>query len=200
MEAGIMQTYWHTAFYLATGTTAPPMGSGNLTSAPYQAFRTRDGWINIGAANQANYERLLQVLDAPALAQDPRFRTNADRMAHREALVAAITERLQQYASAHWLAELDKAGLPVGPILSIPEMLAHPQTVARDMVVETQHTRAGTVKALGLPIKFSATPGKVTRAAPVLGEHTYEVLAEVGYSHAEIDQLVRDGAAVAADI
>jgi formyl-CoA transferase len=200
MEAGIMQTYWHTAFYLATGTTAPPMGSGNLTSAPYQAFRTRDGWINIGAANQANYERLLQVLDAPALAQDPRFRTNADRMAHREALVAAITERLQQYDSAHWLAELDKAGLPVGPILSIPEMLAHPQTVARDMVVETQHTRAGTVKALGLPIKFSATPGKVTRAAPVLGEHTYEVLAEVGYSHAEIDQLVRDGAAVAADI
>lgn len=200
MEAGIMQTYWHTAFYLATGTTAPPMGSGNLTSAPYQAFRTRDGWINIGAANQANYERLLQVLDAPELAADPRFRTNADRMAHREELVAAITARLQRRDSAHWLAVLDQAGLPVGPILSIPEMLAHPQTQAREMVVETRHARAGTVKALGLPIKFSATPGRVTGPAPVLGEHTYAVLAEVGYTRAEIDQLVREGGAVAAEI
>jgi crotonobetainyl-CoA:carnitine CoA-transferase CaiB-like acyl-CoA transferase len=196
-EAGIMQTYWHTAYYFATGTTAPPMGSANLTSAPYQTFRTRDGWINIGAANQANYERLLQVLNAPELADDARFRTNADRMANRDTLVRAITERLQQHDSAYWLVELDKAGLPVGPILSIPEMLVHPQTRAREMVVETQHRRAGTVKALGLPIKFSKTPGAVTRPAPVFGEHTYEVLAELGYSRTEIDWLVQEGAAVA---
>jgi formyl-CoA transferase len=198
MEAGIMQTYWHAAFYLASGQLAPPMGSGNLTSAPYQAFRTRDGWINIGAANQANYERLLKALDAPELADDARFRTNADRMANREALVAAITERLQARDSAYWLEVLDRAGLPVGPILSIAEMLEHPQTQAREMVVATDHPKAGRVQSLGLPIKFSDTPGAVTRPAPLLGEHTYEVLSEAGYSRAEIDRFVADGVAVAA--
>ena len=198
MEAGIMQTYWHTAYYLATGEAAPPMGSGNLTSAPYQAFRTRDGWINIGAANQSNWERLLEALGAQELADDPRFRTNADRMAHREELAELISERLQRHDTAHWLEVLDRAGLPVGPILSIPEMLAHPQTLARGMVVETEHPRAGRVRSLGLPVKFSQTPGTVRRPAPLLGEHTYEVLQEVGYSRAEIDALVAQGAAVAA--
>jgi len=198
MEAGIMQTYWHTAYYLATGEAAPPMGSGNLTSAPYQAFRTRDGWINIGAANQSNWERLLEALGAQELGDDPRFRTNADRMAHREELAELISERLQRHDTAHWLEVLDRAGLPVGPILSIPEMLAHPQTLARGMVVETEHPRAGRVRSLGLPVKFSQTPGTVRRPAPLLGEHTYEVLQEVGYSRAEIDALVAQGVAVAA--
>jgi len=198
MEAGIMQTYWHTAYYLAMGEAAPPMGSGNLTSAPYQAFRTRDGWINIGAANQSNWERLLEALGAQELGDDPRFRTNADRMAHREELAELISERLQRHDTAHWLEVLDRAGLPVGPILSIPEMLAHPQTLARGMVVETEHPRAGRVRSLGLPVKFSQTPGTVRRPAPLLGEHTYEVLQEVGYSRAEIDALVAQGAAVAA--
>jgi formyl-CoA transferase len=198
MEAGIMQTYWHTAHYLASGEVAPPMGSGNLTSAPYQAFRTRDGWINIGAANQANYERLLQVLEAPELAADPRFRTNADRMRHREVLVALITERLEVHGTDYWLERLDRAGLPVGPVLEIPEMLAHPQTRARGMVVETVHPRAGRTAALGLPVKFSATPGGVRRPAPLLGEHTYEVLQTLGYTTVEIDGLVEQGIALAA--
>lgn len=196
MEAGIMQTYWHTAYYFATGEAAPPMGSGNLTSAPYQAFRTRDGWINIGAANQANWERLLEALEAPELADDPRFRSNAARMAHRAELAEMLSARLQQHDTTHWLEVLDRAGLPVGPILSVPEMLEHPQTVAREMVVETEHPKAGRVRSLGLPVKFSETPGTVRRPAPLLGQHTYEVLQEVGYSRADIDVLVTQGAAV----
>ena len=196
MEAGIMQTYWHAASYLASGQLAPPMGSANLTSAPYQAFRTRDGWINIGAANQGNYERLLKALDAQDLTNDPRFRTNADRMMHREALVAALTERLRKHDTAHWLDVLDRAGLPVGPILSIAQMLEHPQTIAREMVVETEHARAGRVKSLGLPIKFSDTPGAITRPAPLLGEHSHEVLLETGYTSFEIDKLIEDGVVV----
>jgi len=196
LEAGIMQTYWHTAYYLATGQAAPPMGSGNLTSAPYQAFRTRDGWINIGAANQANWERLLEALDAQDLATDPRFRSNAGRMRHRDTLAEALSERLQRQSTAHWLDVLDRAGLPVGPILSVPEMLEHPQTLAREMVVETEHPKAGRVRSLGLPVKFSETPGAVTRPAPLLGEHTYEVLYEAGYTTFEIDRMVEEGAAV----
>jgi crotonobetainyl-CoA:carnitine CoA-transferase CaiB-like acyl-CoA transferase len=198
-EAGIMQTYWHTAYFLATGTAAPPMGSGNLTSAPYQAFKTRDGWINIGAANQTNWERLLSVLNAPELADDPRFKTNRDRMAHRHELVEVLTRYFVESTTEEWLKVLEPAGLPVGPILSIPEMLSHPQTQAREMVVETEHRRLGRVKSLGFPIKLSATPGAVTRSAPILGEHTREVLREHGYSEVEIEALVHEGAVVAAD-
>ena len=196
-EAGIMQTYWHTAFFLATGETAPPMGSGNLTSAPYQAFATKDGWVNVGAANQANWERLVTVLADPALAADTRFDTNPGRMAHRAELVEALTPHFRRRSTAEWIEELEAAGLPAGPILSIPEMLEHPQTLARSMVVETEHVRVGRIKSLGFPVRFSETPGKVTRPAPVLGQHTREVLAEYGYSASRIDELIAGGAVIA---
>jgi len=198
-EAGIQQNYWQVAIYLATGVTPPPMGSGNPLNAPYQAFQTKDGWVNIGAANQANYERLLQVLNAPELAADPRFRTNAERMANRPALIEALTRYLKTRTAAEWIAELEKVGLPVGPILTIPEMLQHPQTIAREMVVETKHTKLGKTKSLGLPIKFSATPGAVRRAAPIFGEHTREVLTQAGYSQDEIVKFLQEGAVAAAD-
>lgn len=193
-EAGIMQTYWHSAIFFATGRAPGPLGSAHVLNAPYQAFPTRDGWINIGAANQANYERLLQVLDAREIADDPRFRSNADRMAHREALVDALSQHLRLRTTAEWIPPLEKAGLPVGPVLGIGEMLAHPQTAAREMVVETDHSIAGKTRSLGLPVKFSATPGSVRRGAPVLGEHTREVLREIGYRDEEIDALATSGA------
>jgi len=195
-EAGVMQTYWHSAIALATGKSPGPLGSAHLLTAPYQAFPTRDGWINIGAANQANWERLLAVLEAPELAQDPRFADNAGRMRHREALVSALTPHLERRTTADWVAVLDRAGLPVGPVLSITEMLEHPQTLARGMVVETDHPRVGKTRSLGLPIKFSATPGGPVRPAPVLGQHTREVLREIGYSDVEIAALEREGAIV----
>ena len=198
-EAGIMQTYWQAAGFLASGAVPRRLGSGHPLTAPYQAFRTRDGWIIIGASNQANYERLLKALDAPELAADPRFRTNVERMMNREALIEALTAHLKARDTAEWIAELEKTGMPVGPILSLPEVLAHPQTLAREMVIETEHSRIGKTKSLGLPIKFSETPGEVKRAAPVLGEHIREVLRETGYSGKEIEELLREGAVVAAD-
>jgi len=197
-EAGVMQTYWHSAIALATGKSPGPLGSAHLLTAPYQAFPTRDGWINIGAANQANWERLVKVLEAPELARDPRFADNAGRMEHREALVSALTPHLERRTTAEWVAVLDQAGLPVGPVLSITEMLEHPQTLARGMVVETEHPRVGKTKSLGLPVKFSETPGGTVRPAPVLGQHTREVLQEIGYAEEEISRLEREGAVVSA--
>ena len=197
-EAGIIQTYWHAAYFFATGTAAPAMGSGNLTSAPYQAFQTSDGWVNVGAANQANWERLIAVLNAPKLGDDPRFASNASRMKHRTELAEALTPIFRKATTANWCEKLEEAGLPVGPVLSIPEMLAHPQTVVRDMVVETRHRRIGKVPALGFPIRFSQTKGEVTRSAPMLGEHTREVLAEYDYSANEIEKLIKEGAIGAA--
>jgi crotonobetainyl-CoA:carnitine CoA-transferase CaiB-like acyl-CoA transferase len=194
-EAGVQQTYWQAAILFATGESPGPSGSAHILSAPYQAFPARDGWLNIGGANQANWERVARVLGAPEWIDDPRFRTNADRMNHLPALVEAMNARLATRTVAEWIAALEREGVPCGPINSIARMLADPQTVARDMVIELVHPRAGRTHALGLPIKLSATPGRVARPAPLLGQHTREVLAEFGFAPAEIEALLASGAA-----
>ena len=179
-EAGITHTYWQSAIAFATGQAPGPMGSAHPLNAPYQAFRTSDGWICVGAANQRNWERLLGLIDAPELAADPRFATNRDRMENREALEAALNAVFAGRDTADWLAVMEEGGLPAGPVLDVREMHADPQTRAREMVVTLEHPSAGPVETIGLPVKFSATPGRVSRPAPRLGEHTAEVLAELG--------------------
>jgi crotonobetainyl-CoA:carnitine CoA-transferase CaiB-like acyl-CoA transferase len=152
----------------------------------------------VGAANQGNWLRLIEVLGAPesgpALSDDPRFATNADRMRNLPALQEALTPLFKIRTSAEWLRRLEEAGVPAGPVLDVGQMHADPQALARDMIVETTHPVAGPVKSLGLPIKFSETPGSVRRPAPILGEHTREVLIEYGFSDAEADQLAAQGA------
>jgi formyl-CoA transferase len=197
-EAGLQQMYWPAANYFGNGTVLPKMGSANSTSTPYQAFRSRDGWINIGAANQANYQRLVEVIEMPELATDPRFATNQNRMANREELVALLTERLQTRTTDEWMALFDVAGLPAGPVLEIPDALSHPQALARGMIVETEHPAAGTVKGIGLPIRFSNGKSDACLPAPLLGQHTREVLMEAGYSVEEVDALLRQKAVIAA--
>jgi crotonobetainyl-CoA:carnitine CoA-transferase CaiB-like acyl-CoA transferase len=194
MEAAIQQTYWQAAIYFATGQNSGPTGSAHILTAPYQAFPTKDGWINVGGANQSNWERIVKVIGRPELSDDPRFRTNGDRMKNLAALTPLIAERLERRPSADWIREFEAAGVPVGPVNKIGDMLADEQVRARDMVVEVDHARAGRVKALGHPIKFSDTRGEVKRAAPLLGQHTREVLGELGYCAARIDELVGEGA------
>ncbi|MBA4743563.1 MAG: CoA transferase [Azoarcus sp.] len=194
MEAGIQQTFWQSAIYFATGVSPKPTGSAHVLAAPYQAFPTADGWINIGGANQANWERIATLVGAPELITDPRFATNSDRMANREELARLLGDHLKQRSTANWLEDLDAAGIPAGPINDIAAMAADPQTLAREMVVELDHPKAGRTHALGLPIKFSATPGKVVTPAPTLGQHTREVLRDAGYADAEIDALAASGA------
>jgi crotonobetainyl-CoA:carnitine CoA-transferase CaiB-like acyl-CoA transferase len=194
MEAAIQQTYWQAAIYFATGQNSGPTGSAHILTAPYQAFPTKDGWINVGGANQSNWERIVKVIGRPELAQDPRFLTNGDRMKNLAALTPLIAQPLKARPSAEWIREFEAAGVPVGPVNKIGDMLADEQVRARDMVVEVDHARAGRVKALGHPIKFSDTRGEVKRAAPLLGQHTREVLGELGYSAARIDELVGEGA------
>jgi crotonobetainyl-CoA:carnitine CoA-transferase CaiB-like acyl-CoA transferase len=195
-EAAITQTYWQSAIALATGISPGPMGSAHPLNAPYQAFETADGWINIGAANQANWERLIAVLGAPALNDDPRFSSNANRMAHLDELSETLNEMFRARTTDEWLRLLDDAGVPAGPVLSITEMHADPQARAREMVVPTQHPVAGEVETIGLPVKFSETPGGVRRHAPTLGMHTREVLDELGYCSEEIARLLDSGAAL----
>jgi crotonobetainyl-CoA:carnitine CoA-transferase CaiB-like acyl-CoA transferase len=188
-EAGIQQLYWQAAIYFATGEAPGPTGSAHILSAPYQAFRVADGWVTIGGANQGNWERLVRVLQAPELLADPRFASNAERMQNLDALTEVLNRKLGSWKKTDLLAALDAAGLPCGPINSIADVAADPQALAREMVVEFEHPRAGRTRALGLPVKLSATPGRVSRPAPTFGQHTREVLGEFGFGPAEIDAL-----------
>jgi crotonobetainyl-CoA:carnitine CoA-transferase CaiB-like acyl-CoA transferase len=162
-------------------------------TAPYQAFAARDGWLNIGGANQANWERIADVLGHPEWRDDPRFRTNSARMANLDALTDAMSAVLATRPKAEWIAAFDAAGVPAGPVHTIGEALEHPQTLARGMVVDLAHPQAGATRALGCPLHFSATPTRVTRPAPMLGEHTREVLRDYGYADAEVDTLLAGG-------
>ena len=196
LEAGVMQTFWQSAIFIGSGREIGPLGSAHPMTAPYQAFETGDGWITVGASNQVNYVRLTQVLEAPELRDDPRFADNKLRMANLEALVDELTSRFKRKPSAAWLAALDAVGVPAGPVKTIEQMLADPQVRARDMVVDLTHPRAGETQAIGCPIKFSATPSHVGRPAPMLGQHTTEVLGEFGFDADEIRELLASGAAV----
>ena len=191
-EAGIVQTYFHSAIFLATGQSPGPTGSAHIMSAPYQAFPTADGWVTVGAANQANWLRLIEVIEAPDLIGDPRFKENADRMEHLDELTEVLQPYFRRRTSADWLLQFEKAGLPAGPIYNMKEVLENEQTQVRNMLTEVPHQSLGKTKTIGAPVKFSLTPSKVRRGAPVLGQHTSEILAEVGFSADEIKSMERD--------
>jgi crotonobetainyl-CoA:carnitine CoA-transferase CaiB-like acyl-CoA transferase len=197
LEAGVMQTYWQSAMTLATGEAPGPLGSAHPLNAPYQAFETADGWIVVGGANQRAWQRLVEALGAPDLAEDPRFRDNRDRMRHLDALVAALQPHFARRSSADWLARLEAAGVPAGPVNDIAQVHADPQVLARDMVVEVEHRTLGPVKTLGLPVKFSKTPGGPRFGAPIYGQHSREILKQYGFAGAEIESLIDSGAVVA---
>jgi crotonobetainyl-CoA:carnitine CoA-transferase CaiB-like acyl-CoA transferase len=194
-EAAITHTYWQSAIAFATGVSPGPMGSAHPLNAPYQAFETADGWINVGAANQGNWERFAALIGAPGLCDDPRFAANSGRMANRAELEAALNAILRQRTTDAWLAVFEAGGLPAGPVLSIAEMHAHPQTVAREMAPVVDHPVAGRMQTIGMPVKFGGTPGGVRRPAPLLGQHTAEVLGEAGFGPDQIAAMLKSGAA-----
>jgi crotonobetainyl-CoA:carnitine CoA-transferase CaiB-like acyl-CoA transferase len=178
-EGALALSIWEAAELWATGRTPGPLGSAHRLTAPYQALRTRDGHITVGGNNQRLWERTCAAIGRDDLVEDPRFATNADRMANRAELVGELESALAARDTDDWVEILEDAEVPVGPIHDYRQVFEDPHTLAREMMVEVEHPVEGTIKALGIPVKLSDTPGAVRRPAPLLGEHTEEILREV---------------------
>jgi formyl-CoA transferase/CoA:oxalate CoA-transferase len=171
--------YLLTAYY-ATGEVPVCTGSAHPNFAPYQAFETRDGYVVIAAGSDGLWRGLCEALGVPRMADDPRFRTNPDRVRHRAELEAMIAGQTRARTTAETVATLAGANIPCAPVNRIDVVLNDPQTAAREMVASVVHPRIPDLKLAGLPVKFSMTPGAIHRPPPLLGEHTGEVLAEFG--------------------
>jgi crotonobetainyl-CoA:carnitine CoA-transferase CaiB-like acyl-CoA transferase len=193
LEGGIAYTFWESAMYFATGDVPGPKGSAHRLTAPYQAFETSDGYVNIGAANQANWERLCAAIGREELVSDSKFVEPRDRMDNLDELIATLEQTFSQKSSEYWLDALEAAGVPAGPIYDIRQVYEDPQVRAREMIFETDHPVAGRTSNIGIPIKLSETPGRFQRPAPTLGQHTDEVLRELGRSDGEIAALRAQG-------
>lgn len=194
VDAGLAWTVWEAAAYFGKGEVPKRNGTAHRVSAPYQGFKTKDGFILIGAGNQKLWEKLcLYVLKKPEWIKDQRFLTNSIRAANVAELEVEMEQVLTKESSDYWLQLLDQHGIPSGPILSYDEALNNEQIQSRDMILEYEHPVGGWMKTLGFPAKFSETPGKLTKPAPLLGQHNKEVLTELGYAVEEVERFVDEG-------
>lgn len=195
-EAGIMHTFWQTAIYHATGEIPEPMGSAHPLSAPYQAFPTKDTSLVVGAANQSTWLKFVEAIDSPHLAEDPRFETSNSRMTNLDALVETLTEILSHRTTSEWLVKLEAGGVPAGPVYDVKEMSEDPHTIARGMIAKVPAATGGDHSVIAHPVKYSADPTSIRRGAPLMGEHSREVLAEFGFADDEINSLIDSGAII----
>ena len=193
LEAGIAYTIWESALYFAEGEIPGPLGSAHRVSAPYQALRTQDGYINIGAATQATWEQFCRAIGQENLIEDPRFKVPGDRKAREGELAELLELTLSRQTTAYWLELLAQAGVVAGPIYNMEQVYQDPQVKAREMVIDLEDPELGPLHNIGIPIKLSATPGRINRRAPALGEHSEEVLLAAGFSPAEVALLVENG-------
>ena len=190
LESAIAYTVWESSSFFATQKIPEALGSSHRLSAPYQALRTSDGYINIGAPNQSNWERLCKTIKREDLIKNEKFLDNSLRLLNREILEKELESTLKQKNSNDWLDILEKEGVPAGPILNMSEVWSNEQVKFRDMDVVTEHSKAGQIHNIGIPVKLKENPGEIKSAAPILGENTREILFEIGYSNKEINDFI----------
>ncbi|MCE2485737.1 MAG: CoA transferase [Desulfurellaceae bacterium] len=196
LEAGIALSIWESTQYFTRGEIPEPMGSAHRLSAPYQAIKCADGYINLGAANTRTWQRFAHAIGRPELLERPEYENERQRVLNRHLLTRDIEDVTSIKSRAHWLAVLEEAGVPCGPILDYAEVFNDPHIQARGMVQEMDHPVGGKIQVLGPAVKLSETPARLTRRSPLFGEHTAELMRELGYADAEIRELSEAGAVV----
>ena len=193
-----LQVSWLTyqaGVYFATGKVPGKAGAAHPTLVPYQAFLCQDGkYLNVAVGSERIWQRFCQGMSLRHLAEQPDYADNAHRVVNRSQLVPLLEAEFQNKPVAEWVDQLQEAGVPCGPVNDLADVLSDPQVLARDMMLEIPHPTLGTLKQTGIPIKFSQTPGSITAHPPLLGEHTGQILAELGYSDAKINDLRESGA------
>jgi crotonobetainyl-CoA:carnitine CoA-transferase CaiB-like acyl-CoA transferase len=194
VDAGLAWTLWEAGAYFGSGEVPAAAGTRHRRSTPYQAYRTVDGFVTIGANNDRLWKRFAEdVVQRPEWLTDPRFETLPDRMAHIDELEQEIEAVTTTRTTDEWVEVCDKAGVPGGPVLTYDETLVDPHVVARDMVVDLEHPIIGPMRTVGTGARFSGLDFEVRGPAPWLGQHTAEVLTERGLSEDEIGRLFDDG-------
>ena len=193
LEAGISYTVWESSVYFTDGEIPGPLGSAHRVSAPYQALRTKDGYINIGAGTQPTWEQFCRAIGREDLIIDPRFKVPGDRKKREVELAALLEETFIQQTTDQWMELFEKTGVVAGPIYNMEQVYQDPQVQARDMLVDLEDPELGTLHNIGIPVKLSETPGRIRRRAPSLGEHSVEILKEFGFFREEVDSLVQAG-------
>ena len=191
-----LQVAWLTymgGYYFATGTNPQKVGAAHPTLVPYQAFMCEDGnYINVAVGSERLWERFCKAMNLERLFDDPHYAQNGDRVRNRPQLVPLLQEEFLRKPVSVWVRQLEEGGVPCGPINQLSDVFADPQVLARNMLVEIPHPTLGKIKQAGIPIKFSKTEGAIDRHPPQLGEHTQEVLTQLGYSQEDLERLKQE--------
>ncbi len=185
---------YQASIYLTTGTVPKPLGNAHPTIVPYDTYATADGYVNIAAGNDSLWRRFCGAFGLEALIDDPRCRTNPDRVGNRDVVNALVSEALRTVTSAEAVRRCDECGVPCGPIQDVAEVFADPQVHDQELVREVEHPTVGSLALTGFPYHFHGTPLEIRHPPPLLGQHTAEVLAELGYDAEQIEALIAMGA------
>ena len=189
LEAGVSLAIWEAGKFFATGEIPRPQGSAHQSNAPYQAFRSADGWLTIGATTPPNWNAFCRALGLERLLEDPRYSDTSLRYQHRDTLIPVIEDVIVKKPTAYWLGLLERAGVPCAPIERFDEVFSDRHLNARSYFWDAPHPKLGSVRQLGSPMRFSQTPVRREKAGPLLGEDSSALLAELGYGPAEIEAL-----------
>jgi len=180
-------------YYLATGKQPERLGTAHPSIVPYQMFKAKDDYFIVAVGNDGIWRRFCDALGLREFKEDPRFRTNPDRVRNRDELIPVLEKAFSREPVAHWLTVLEEAGVPCGPVNTLDRVFNDPHVQEREMVVKLSHKRAGEIRVTGVPVKLTRRPGSVQRPPPILGEHTEEILSEIGYDRKQIDEFRSKG-------